>query len=117
MARQLNFQKVKKEFLTITFNDDRKILVRQPTKKIMDQLGDLGEAISEVDVDNGEATENNDRESLDIIYGMCAQIMTNNMAKERIEVDYLSEALDVEDLILFFNAYTEFIGDLDQVKN
>ena len=117
MNKELNFAKAKKTFLTITMPDDKKILVRNPTKKIMDALADLGEDFQELENAGGENNQES-KESVARIYETCAEILSNNIAREKITVDYLEDLLDVEDLILFFESYTEFISDIQtSVKN
>ncbi|MDD2954355.1 MAG: hypothetical protein PHC95_14595 [Parabacteroides sp.] len=112
MSKELDFTKAKKKFLTITFIDGNKILLRTPTKKIMDRMVNLGK---EFEVVEGEDPDNSD--AINEIYSACADIMSNNLAQKKIEVDYLSEVIDLEDLTLFFEAYTEFVNELNAVKN
>ncbi|MDD2952496.1 MAG: hypothetical protein PHC95_04945 [Parabacteroides sp.] len=77
----------------------------------MDNLVNLGKSFEEVEED---ATNT---DALEEIYSICAEIMSNNIAKKPITVEYLSDVLDLEDLSIFFNAYIEFVGDLNSVKN
>lgn len=116
MSKELNFAKAKKTFLTVTMPDDKKILVRNPTKRIMRSLGELGEDFKELENQTEEEIENT--EAVDRIYETCALILSNNIARETITVDYLEDLLDVEDLIILFESYTTFISDLQaSVKN
>lgn len=116
MSRVLNFATAKKSFLTVTMPDDKKILVRNPTKKIMDSLAELGEDFKDLEINDEESQDT--KEATGRIYETCAAIMSNNIARETITVDYLSDLLDVEDLIIFFESYTEFISDIQtSVKN
>lgn len=117
MSRQLDFSamKAKKQLLTITFIDGEKILVKTPTKKIMDSLLALDEDFKIVD-EHGEDSVNS-KEALDEIYSICASVMSNNIGQKKIEVDYLSDVLDLEDLIIFFESYTAFVNDLKSIKN
>ncbi|MDD2954453.1 MAG: hypothetical protein PHC95_15110 [Parabacteroides sp.] len=111
MAKTLDFTKAKKNFLTITFVDGEKILVRTPTKNIMDKLIELKSAFEGV-----EENENN-TQALGEIYDITSMIMSNNIARKKIEVDYLSEVLDLEDLMIFFESYMEFVNEINEVKN
>lgn len=119
MSKELNFQKAKKTFLTVTMPDDEKILIRNPTKKIMDAMTDLSEEFKALEgVDPEEADTEQSRESITRIYEACALIMSNNIARKPITVAYLEDLLDVEDLITFFKTYTDFIAALQaSVKN
>lgn len=117
MSKTLDFMamKAKKQLLTITFIDGNKILVKTPTKKIMDSLLALKSDFETVE-EHGEENEAS-AEALNEIYEICASIMSNNIGQKKIEVDYLSEVLDLEDLIIFFESYTEFVNELNKVKN
>lgn len=123
MNRTLDFHKAKKTFLTVTLPDDEKILVRNPTKKIMDLMKELGEDFKALQdatnagLSSDEVSEEN-YEALNRVYEMTARIMSNNVARKQITVEYLEDLLDLEDLIVFFSAYTDFINTLqDSVKN
>lgn len=117
MSKTLDFtaMKAKKQLLTITFIDGNKILVKTPTKHIMDDLLNLKTDFETVE-SQGEDNEAS-AQALDEIYTICASIMSNNIGQKKIEVDYLSEVLDLEDLIIFFESYTDFVNELSQTKN
>lgn len=108
---ELDFRKAKKQIMIVTLPNDEKVLIRKPTKKIMDYLIGLSgqfEKLNEQDVG---------QETLDCIYDICAEIMSNNRQGKNISSDEISELLDIEDLIEFFQAYMEFINDVNSVKN
>lgn len=110
MAKQLDFTKAKKQFLTITFIDGQVVLVKHPTKRIMDSLISLGDEFK-----NTESEESDD--SIENIFSACAEILSNNVGSKKITVEYLSDVLDFEDLIIFFNTYMDFVGELSDIKN
>ena len=112
MAKSLNFNNVKKQFLTVTLADEKNttLMIGTPTKAIMDDLMLLQESMSAVsDNDNNEATND--------LYNACARVMSRNKAGIKITGDYLAEIFDFEDIILFFNAYMEFIDEVIASKN
>ena len=43
--------------------------------------------------------------------------MSNNRLGKQVSSEGLAELLDIEDLIEFFQAYMEFINDINAVKN
>lgn len=110
MSKELNFTRAKKTFLTVTMPDDKKILVRNPTKKIMDNLSDLGEDFKTIEAEGEDTVDG--REAVGRIYETSALILSNNLAREKITVDYLEDVLDIEDLIILFDSYTDFINGL-----
>lgn len=116
MARALDFRTVKKQFLTLTFNDGNVVLIRSPKLINIENLMELSKRFSKAneDIQHGDT----DSEDVRIVYQMCADIISNNMQKEKITVDYLAEQFDVEDLTIFFDQYMGFVSEINTaVKN
>lgn len=109
-VKALNFAKVKKTYLPITFDDDKgtTILVGMPTKAIMEELSQLQENIDAVGDD-----ENN----VDDLYAACAKIMSRNKTGYVVTEEYLAEVFDIEDVKIFFRAYMDYIGEVINSKN
>lgn len=107
----LNFNNIKKTYMTITLPDDEntKLMIMTPTKSIMDKVIGMEEFISGVD-EVGQGV-------LDDLYNVCAEIMNRNKAGRKITAEYISKILDFEDLIIFFNAYLEYVGSVSNLKN
>lgn len=107
----LNFNNIKKTYMTITLPDDEntKLMIMTPTKSIMDKVIGMEEFISGVD-EVGQGV-------LDDLYNVCAEIMNRNKAGKKITAEYISKILDFEDLIIFFNAYLEYVGSVSNLKN
>ena len=112
MANTLDFNKIKKKYLTVTLSDEKQtvIMIGTPTKAIMDELMSLQTTISGM---TGDATE----EAMDELYEVCAKLMSRNKTGKVIEKKLLENIFDFEDIIIFFNAYMEFIGTLSNQKN
>lgn len=112
MPKALNFTKVQKSYLPVTFADEKKttILVGTPTKAIMDELTVLYTNIEEL----GEDAASNNTEEL---FEACAKIMSRNKTGVKISRDFLEQVFDYEDIIIFFRAYMEFIGEVIGQKN
>ena len=107
----LNFNNIKKTYMTITLPDDENttLMIMTPTKAIMDKVIGMEEFISGVD-EVGQGV-------LDDLYNVCAEIMNRNKAGKKITAEYISKILDFEDLIIFFNAYLEYVGSVSNLKN
>ena len=108
---ELDFRKAKKQIMTVTLLNDEKVLIRKPTKKIMDYLIGLSGQFEKLN------EEDAGQETLECIYDVCAEIMSNNRQGKTIQTEELSELLDIEDLIEFFQTYMEFINDVQTIKN
>ena len=113
MAKMLNFNNVQKQFLTITLADEKNttLLIGTPTKAIMDDLTLL--QTSMVSVNDSESN----KEVTDDLYSACARVMSRNKAGVKITKEFLSEIFDFEDILIFFNAYMDFIHEVTGSKN
>lgn len=113
MAKALNFNNVKKQYLTVTLADEKKtlLMIGTPTKAIMDNLTDLQSTLETLSEDNTNA------EAIADLYDVCAKVMSRNKGGIEITTDYLENLFDIEDVILFFNAYMDFIAEVANEKN
>lgn len=113
MAKTLNFNNVRKRYLTITLADEKNttLLIGTPTKALMDDLTSLQNSL-EVITDG-----DNNVEAFDDLYHACARIMSRNKGGIKITKEYLEEIFDVEDIMIFFNAYIDFVSELASSKN
>ena len=112
MAKALNLNTVKKEYLPVTFPDDKKttIFVGTPTKAVMTNLMVMQAGIEDIDED---ATP----EMIDDLFEACAQIMSRNKTGAKITREFLESVFDFEDIVLFFMAYREFLSEVLGSKN
>jgi hypothetical protein len=113
MAKSLNFNNVKKQYLSVTLSDEKEtlLMIGTPTKAVMDDLYALRDKLKEVDEND------TDIEVSDDLYNTCAKVMSRNKGGIKITGDYLADIFDYEDIIIFFNAYTGFIDEVLGSKN
>lgn len=113
MANVLNFNNVKKRYLTVTLPDEQKttLMIGTPTKAIMDELILLKSGIEALEEDEANS------EALDDLFTACAKIMSRNKSGIKITTEYLSDIFDFEDILIFFNTYMNFLGELTSSKN
>ena len=113
MANVLNFNNLKKRYLTVTLPDDNHttLMIGTPTKSIMDELILMQEGISTIGDDRTGSDTIND------LYNACAKVMSRNKCGVKITGEYLAELLDVEDIMLFFKSYMDFMSELSNSKN
>lgn len=113
MANYLNFNKIKKRFLTVELADEKntKIMIGTPTKAIMDDLLSLRDSLIGVSGDNISA------DATDELYDSCARLMSRNKAGKKISKEYLEKIFDFEDILIFFGAYMEFLDGITNAKN
>lgn len=112
MAKAINFNNVKKRYLTITLADEKNtvLMIGTPTKAVMNDLVLLRSGFESLGEDANE-------EVLDDLYNVCARVMSRNKTGKKITKEYLEEIFDFEDIILFFHAYIEFVSELANAKN
>lgn len=111
MAKTLDFTTRKKEYLTVKLNDEKKtvLLIGTPTKKILDEFISINDQISE--------SEGADKEAVNDLYRVCARVMSFNKGGIKITAEDLGEFFDLEDVMTFFNAYSDFMASVTNVKN
>jgi len=111
MAKVLDFTKQKKEYLTVKLNDEKKtvLLIGTPTKAILSEFVSINDTISE---DGGA-----DAQAIEDLYRVCAKVMSFNKGGIRITPEYLEDFFDIEDVMIFFNAYGEFMSSVTNAKN
>lgn len=113
MAKVLDFTKQKKEYLTVKLNDEKKtvLMIGTPTKAILSEFIAINEKLT----DDGGA----DSEAVNDLYDVCAKVMSFNKGGIDITADYLSDEcnFDIEDVMIFFKGYTEFMSSVTSAKN
>lgn len=113
MSKVLNFNKVKKSYLPVTFADEQEttIFVGTPTKAIMDDLSVLQANIDEIGEDGTDGAATGE------LFEACAKIMSRNKTGAKITREYLERVFDFEDIIIFFHAYMDFMSEVIGQKN
>ncbi len=109
--RELNFRSFKKNYLPVVFEDNTKILVKTPTKGLVERLATLSESLGELE------HSANSSEALGTVFELASQVMSNNVGKKEITSDYLEEMLDLQDILMFFDEYTKLIDGINEIKN
>ena len=110
MAQVLDFNKIKKQYLTVTLNDadQTKLMIMTPTKQLLTELASM------LPDSAGEMPSEEDLASL---YALTARLMSRNKAGKKVTAQELADILDFEDLMIFFDAYGDFITGIANQKN
>lgn len=113
MAKPLNFNNVKKKYLTVTLADENNttLMIGTPTKAVMDDLILLKSSLEAIEEDAA------DNEATDDLFTACAKVMSRNKGGIKISKEYLEEIFDFEDIMIFFSAYMDFITEVTGGKN
>lgn len=113
MSKSLNFNNVKKRYLSVTLADENNttLLIGTPTKALMDDLTRLQDDLKAI------GDEANNTEALNDLFASCARIMSRNKGGIKITKEFLEGLFDYEDIMIFFNAYIDFVSELANSKN
>lgn len=110
MAKALDFNTLKKQYLTVTLADAEKtkLMITTPTKAVLDSFLSVRESLS---------AEGMGDEAIDELYDIVAKLMSHNKTGKKITSEVLAECMDFEDIIIFIRAYTDFIAEVTNSKN
>lgn len=110
MARSLDFNNIRKKYLTVTLADEAKtvLMIGTPTKAVLDSLLSMRDTLGD---------ENLTDDAIEDLYEICAKIMSRNKTGRVITKEAVQEFFDFEDIIVFIRAYTEFINEVSSAKN
>lgn len=119
MNFKVNFQKAKRNYMALTFDDEREdgstyertILVGMPKKRIFSALLNMQEAM---DLKNDAQTAQEKREAderiINDLYDLTAKILSNNLKGETITTEWVEDQLTTEELKEFFAQYVKFVN-------
>lgn len=108
MNFKVNFQKAKRNYMVLTF-EEKTILVGMPKKKIFDMLLNMKEYMKgDGEPDKEIEKEDRSREIIDDMYKLIAMILSNNMAGEQISVEWVEEQMEFGEIKEFLELYVKF---------
>lgn len=124
MDLSVNFQKVKRNYMTLTFDDPKSekgvkvIVVGMPKKKVFDALMDMQDTITErEEAQNAKERDEANRRTIEEMYILTSKILSNNLNGEAISKDWVEENMDIEDMKAFFAQYVRFVKIPDTDPN
>lgn len=122
MNFNVNFQKAKRNYMVLTFDDEhivdgkketyeKVIHVGMPKKRVFTALLDMQEILDE----QGEtltAEEKNEvnRRLIDGLYELTAKVLSNNLKNETITTEWVEEQFSVSEIKEFFAQYVKFMS-------
>lgn len=111
MSNSVNFNTLKKQYLTTTLPDKEQttILVSLPSKKLLEELTTIKSTLSE-----GNQTG---EEIIGELYSVIAKVMSCNKMGVTITKEKLESCLEFEDLIYYFHIYLDFVSGIASSKN
>jgi hypothetical protein len=114
MAKKLDFNSIKKPTLEITMKDDdcTTFRVTTPRESCVERLEAMGKELKDI-VDRG------DRAEARAVYELAAELFNFNLDNIKVTAEDLRDVyrLDLEDMVVFFAAYMDFITEINNAKN
>lgn len=120
MNFNINFTKTKRNYMVLTFDDEKMvdgklveyekvIHVGMPKKRVFTALMDMKDLAYKKDDAQTEREKGQlDREIIDEMYVLAAEILSNNMKKERISVEWVEEQFSTEEMKKILEQYSKF---------
>lgn len=114
MAKLLNFNQYRPPVLPLELMDDKRtrLNLSPPTVDLQEELrarqSELRELLSQEDA-----------EMVNALYDLAARLINCNRNLKRFTADELRTTyrMDVEDLVLFYRAYADFLLEIENAKN
>lgn len=112
----INFQKAKRNFMTVTFEDEKPdgtpynhiICVGMPKKRIFDELLSLDELDTDDEPQSRAEKNQINRRRINALYDVVATILSNNLAKEKITAEWVGEMMNTDEVKDFLQEYSKF---------
>lgn len=103
----LDYTKVKKKTLSIKLFDGTTLLLVMPKKKTYEKMA----ATKSLDV------ETLDEESINDIYELVAEILSNNTRKVKYTSEQVGDMFDMDDVLMLLEEYMSFAGEVENDPN
>lgn len=114
MAKKLDFNAIKRPTLELTMKDAKRTIFRVTTPKesSIERLDAIGKELREI-VDRG------DRAETKAVFELAAELISFNLDDLTVTADELKTVykLHLEDLVVFFATYMDFITEINNAKN
>lgn len=110
MAKTLDFNSLKKRYLTVKLADEKNtvLMIGTPTKAVLNSFLSMKDNLT---------ADNLGDEAVDELYDIVTRVMNYNKGGIKITKEKVEDMFDYEDLLVFINAYSDFIGEVASSKN
>lgn len=112
--KSLDLNKAKRQSFPVTMMDEKQTVFNlvMPNAETIKKLQTIHKELQSV-------ISGDDADALDACYEVAAELFSCNRMQRKVTAEELKSvyAMEFEDLVLFFNAYREFINELTKVKN
>ena len=126
MNFKVNFQKARRNYMVLTFDDEREvekdgkkvkeeyervIQVGMPKKRVFSALMDMQEIMDKRDDAQTKEEKNEaNREIIDELYDLTAKILSNNLKGEIITTEWVEDQFSTDEIKEFFAQYVKCVN-------
>ncbi len=114
MKKTLDFNSIERPVIELKMRDDAHtvINVTTVTERLVEKLGANGDAIV-------KASKGGNAEAIKSVYTLMAEVVNCNLEGITVTAEELRDKYGVmlEDAIMFFNVYLDFIDEIKKAKN
>ena len=114
MAKNLDFNSVQRPTLVLTMKDAEKTKIRvsTPTEALIEEM-------QAVTAELGEVAKTGDGASIKAVFDLAARLICCNRDGIRVTAEQLRDDynINLEDLVIFFSAYIDFVEEISRAKN
>ena len=126
MNFKVNFQKARRNYMVLTFDDEREvekdgkkvkeeyervIQVGMPKKRVFSALMDMQEIMDKRDDAQTKEEKNEaNREIIDELYDLTAKILSNNLKGEIITTEWVEDQFSTDEIKEFFAQYVKIVN-------
>ena len=120
MAKTLDFNKVNRPVLQLIMQDEGRTVIKVscPTKELVAELNATLPSLNRI-LTEDDANVVPDRDTLADVYDLAARLISCNRSFITVTAEELSGKyrMDLESLLIFFGAYTDYITEITNAKN
>lgn len=114
MAKTLDFNSIEPRVLELILRDDDRTCIRvgTPTEALIEELQRVAPKLD-------AALKNKNEASIESVYDLAARLMSCNRDDVKITKEELRDKyrMNLENLLIFFGAYIDFINEITHEKN
>ena len=103
-----DFNKIKRSFFKVTLKDEKTLIVKMPKKKTFEKIT----AVQEMDMEEMSVDD-----AMDTLGTICAEVLSNNLQKQRVTTGFMTDYYDIEEMSMFIEEYMEFVSSAKNNPN
>lgn len=101
----LDYTRRKRKFFSMKLPDGTMLYLLMPKKRTFEKMAQF------------EETEAEGVESINALYDIAADILSNNLQKKRYNSDKVGEMLDIDEVKILFSDYVAFVAGIKNDPN